>query len=149
MRLALFQPDMAPNTGAMMRLCACFGVGMDIIEPCGFVWDERKIKRTGMDYRQLVAFQRHADWARFRAHMSGKRLVLLTTKAALPYHHFSFQADDILMVGQESAGVPLDVHQSVDAQIVIPMQPQARSLNVGMAAAIVLAEALRQTGHFR
>ena len=149
MRLALFQPDMAPNTGAMMRLCACFGVGMDIIEPCGFVWDERKIKRTGMDYRQLVAFQRHADWAKFRSNISGKRLVLLTTKATLPYHHFSFQADDILMVGQESAGVPLDVHRSVDAQIVIPMQPQARSLNVGMAAAIVLAEALRQTGHFK
>jgi len=149
MRLALFQPDMAPNTGAMMRLCACFGVGMDIIEPCGFVWDERKIKRAGMDYMQLVAFQRHADWSRFREHVAGRRIVLLTTKATLAYHQFSFLADDILMVGQESAGVPLDVRRSVDAQIVIPMQPQARSLNVGMAASIVLAEALRQTGRLQ
>jgi tRNA (cytidine/uridine-2'-O-)-methyltransferase len=148
MRLALYQPDQAPNTGAMMRLCACFGVEMDIIEPCGFPFDLRRFKRVAMDYIQHTKFTRHRSWQEFEAQLGGRRLVLLTTKADMPYHQFAFRNDDVLMVGRESAGVPVDVHQSADARIVIPMQKPARSLNIGMAAAIVLSEALRQIKGF-
>jgi len=143
-RLALYQPDMAPNTGAMMRLCACLGVGLDIIEPCGFVFDDRKLKRVAMDYVEHLDYVRHASWDAFKQHTQKRRIILLTTKAKTAYHQFMFRKDDILMVGRESAGVPLEVHQSVDAEIIIPMHASARSLNVGMAAAIVLSEALRQ-----
>ncbi len=148
MRLALYQPDMPSNTGTMMRLCACFGVGLDIIEPCGFVLDDRKLKRAAMDYIEFLDYKRHQDWSTFKAQASPERIVLLTTKADMPYHQFAFRKTDILMVGRESAGVPLDVHQSVDVQITIPMQPSARSLNVALAAGIALSEALRQTGSF-
>jgi tRNA (cytidine/uridine-2'-O-)-methyltransferase len=148
MRLALYQPDMPPNTGAMMRLAACFGVGLDIIEPCGFVLDDRKLKRAGMDYIEFLDYKRHQDWAVFKSQVGQKRVVLLTTKTTTPYHRFVFRKDDILMVGRESAGVPFDIHQSVDAEVKIPMQEPARSLNVAIAAAIVLAEALRQTESF-
>ncbi len=148
MRLALYQPDQAPNMGAMMRLCACFGVEMDIIEPCGFPFDIRRFKRVAMDYIDHAKFTRHRSWEEFRGQAGQRRLVLLTTKADMPYYDFAFKKDDILMVGRESAGVPDDVHQNVDARILIPMHKPARSLNIGMAAAVVLAEALRQTKGF-
>jgi tRNA (cytidine/uridine-2'-O-)-methyltransferase len=143
-RLALYQPDMAPNTGAMMRLCACLGVGLDIIEPCGFPFDDRKLKRAAMDYVDHLEYRRHFSWNDFRGQLGARRLVLLTTKAELSYDRFAFKADDVLMVGRETSGVPPEVHRSVDASVLIPMHPAARSLNVGMAAAIVLSEALRQ-----
>ena len=145
MRLALYQPDMAPNTGTMMRLCACFGVSLDIIEPCGFVFDDKKLRRSAMDYIDHLEYQRHVSWDLFQTQIKPQRLVLLTTKSSLPYHHFQFQADDILMVGRESAGVPDDVHNAADERILIPMMPHARSINVALSAAIVLSEALRQT----
>ncbi|MGE3622283.1 MAG: tRNA (cytidine(34)-2'-O)-methyltransferase [Bdellovibrionales bacterium] len=144
LRLALYQPDMPSNTGAIMRFCACMGVGLDIIEPCGFVFDDRKLRRAAMDYIEHLSYARHRSWADFAGQLGGRRMVLLTTKGDLPYYRFSFRPDDVLMVGRESAGVPFDVHQSVHARIVIPMQKGARSLNVGMAAAIVASEALRQ-----
>jgi tRNA (cytidine/uridine-2'-O-)-methyltransferase len=147
MRLALYQPDIAPNVGAMMRLCACLGVAMDIIDPCGFVWDEARIRRSGMDYIDHVAVTRHRSWTAYQGQRTG-RLVLLTTKGAIPYMEFAFQPGDTLMVGRESAGVPDDVHDAVDARLVIPMHPPLRSLNIGISAAIVLSEALRQTKGF-
>jgi tRNA (cytidine/uridine-2'-O-)-methyltransferase len=146
MRVALYQPDIAPNTGAIMRLCACFGVALDIIEPCGFVLDDRKLRRAGMDYMEYLDYTRHACWEDFLKQSGSRRLVLLTTKAEQAYDRFVFQADDVLLLGRESAGVPFDVHQRADARVLIPMRKPARSLNVGMAAAIVLGEALRQTG---
>lgn len=148
LRLALYQPDMPPNTGAMMRLCACFGVGLDIIEPCGFVLDNKKLKRAAMDYVEHLAIIRHQSWEDFRRRTGARRVILLTTKAETLYHRFDFRKDDILLVGRESAGVPDDVHHSVDAEVRVPMQKETRSLNVSMAAAIVLTEALRQTKGF-
>lgn len=148
MRLALYQPDMAPNTGTMMRLCACFGISLDIIEPCGFVFDDKKLQRAAMDYIEHLDYRRHASWEIFHQQLKPRRLVLLTTKAATPYHRFSFHPDDVLMVGRESAGVPDDVHAAADARVIIPMVPDARSLNVALSAGIVLSEALRQTNSF-
>lgn len=142
--IALYQPDMPQNCGAIMRLCACFGVPLDLIEPFGFVWDDAKVKRVAMDYINFVNMTRHKDWEAFRAAKQGKRLILLSTKAAVPYTDFKYQAGDILMLGRESAGVPDEVHEQVDARVVIPLQKGLRSLNVGMSAAIVLSEALRQ-----
>jgi tRNA (cytidine/uridine-2'-O-)-methyltransferase len=144
LRLALYQPDIPANTGAMMRLCACMGMAMDIIEPCGFPFDDRKLKRTVMDYAKHVDYKRHLSWAHFKEQLGTRRLVLLTTKTDIPYYDFEFRPDDVLMVGRESAGVPDDIHNSVDARITIPMAEGVRSLNVGMAAAIVVSEALRQ-----
>ena len=146
LRLALYQPDMPPNTGAMMRLAVCLGVGLDIIQPCGFVFDDKKLRRAGMDYIDMLDYALHASWDDFLAQVGARRIVLLTTKAATPYHQTTFRPDDILMVGRESAGVPDHVHDRADARVIIPMQPTARSLNVGMSAAIVMSEALRQTG---
>lgn len=148
LRLALYQPDIAANTGAMMRLCVCLGLGLDIIEPCGFVLDDRKMKRVAMDYAEHITYKRHASWDEFKGQIGSKRLVLLTTKADMSYHHFKFFKDDVLLMGRESAGVPDEIHQTVDARLMIPMQKEARSLNVGMAAAIVVAEALRQMDGF-
>lgn len=145
MRLAMYQPDMPQNCGAVMRLCACFGVPLDLIEPFGFVWDEARVKRVAMDYINHVSLTRHANWDGFRAKNAGARLILLTTKASVPYDTFAFQENDILLLGRESAGVPDAIHQSVDARVVIPLQTGLRSLNVGMSAAIVLSEAIRQT----
>jgi len=144
MRLALYQPDIASNTGAMMRLCACLGVGLDIIEPCGFILDDKRLKRSAMDYIEHLDYRRHGSWHDFLSQRGERRLVLLTTKATLPYYAHSFRPDDILMVGRESAGVPDEVHDHADVRLLVPMQPGVRSLNVGMAAAIVLGEALRQ-----
>jgi tRNA (cytidine/uridine-2'-O-)-methyltransferase len=148
MRLALYQPDIAPNAGAMLRLCACLGVAADIIEPCGFVWSDAKLKRAGMDYLDQVALCRHASWDAYRAARGTGRLVLLTTKGDVALPAFRFRADDTLMVGRESAGVPDEVHKAADARLVIPMAPGARSLNVALAAAMALGEALRQTGQW-
>ena len=148
MRLALFQPDIAPNAGAMLRLCACFGVAADVIEPCGFVWSDAKLRRAGMDYLDQVELRRHASWDAFRAARGPGRLVLLTTSGDVALPGFAFRADDTLMVGRESAGVPAEVHATADARVVIPLAPGARSLNVALAAAIALGEALRQTGQW-
>lgn len=144
-RLALYQPDMPGNVGAAIRLAAGLGVPLDIIEPCGFPWDERKIKTAAMDYIDLADITRHTGWNAFRAQAAGRRIVLLTTKADLPHYDFSFRPDDILLLGRESAGVPLDIHNATEAQITIKMAPGARSLNVINAGAMVLGEALRQT----
>ncbi len=145
MKLALYQPDIPQNAGAAMRLCACLGVSLDIIEPCGFVWDERKIRQSGMDYVDAVTLTRHPSWERFLEANTGSRIVLMTTKAAMPYTDFSFQKKDILLAGRESAGVPDDIHTAADARIGIPMQGGLRSLNIVNASAMILGEALRQT----
>ena len=148
MRLALFEPDIPQNTGTILRLAACLGIGVDLIEPMGFLLDDRRLKRAGLDYLDSVDIVRHVSWDRFRAaHVAG-RLVLLTTKADLPHHRFAFRADDILLLGRESAGVPDAVHDAADARLRIPLQAGMRSLNVGLAAALVLGEALRQTDTF-
>lgn len=146
LRLALYQPDIPQNTGTLLRLGACLGVGIDIIEPCGFVWDDKRLRRAAMDYVDLLDYQRHSSWTAFLEQIQGRRLVLLSTKAAMPYTDFAFRPDDLLMVGRESAGVPDDVHARADARLLIPMVPAARSINVAVSAAMVLGEALRQLG---
>jgi tRNA (cytidine/uridine-2'-O-)-methyltransferase len=153
MRLALFQPDMPQNTGTMLRLGACVGVGVDIIEPCGFVFSEHALRRYGMDYLELVKYRRHNSWADFvqfaKEHPEEYgRIVLLTTKSTTPYIDFEFNKNDVLLLGRESAGVPESVHESVDARLLIPMTKEARSINVAVSATMVLGEALRQTGLF-
>ena len=155
MRLALFEPDIPQNTGAILRLAACLGVGVDIIEPCGFVFTDARLKRAGMDYLDEVSITRHSSWAKFTeslqaGRLSGNagRLVLLTTKANVAYTDFVFDASDTLIVGRESAGAPRTVHEAADARIKVPMQEGMRSLNVALASAMVLGEALRQTGRF-
>jgi tRNA (cytidine/uridine-2'-O-)-methyltransferase len=146
MRLALFQPDIPQNTGAILRLAACFGVGVDVIEPCGFIWDEPRMRRAGMDYLDAVELRRHASWEAYLASRPEGRLVLLTTRGQASYADFAFRSDDRLLFGRETAGVPEPVHAAAAARLVVPMRPGLRSLNVALAAAIVLAEALRQTG---
>jgi tRNA (cytidine/uridine-2'-O-)-methyltransferase len=149
-RLSLYQPDIPQNTGAMMRLAACMGIPLDIIEPCGFVLDDRRLRRAGMDYIDHLDMKRHISWDRFasgtnRAELNIGRIVLLTTRGSTPYLDFTFRAGDALLMGSESAGVPDDVADAADARIRIPMRPGLRSLNVALAAAMVLGEALRQT----
>ena len=144
MRLALYQPDIAQNAGAMLRLAACLGVPVDLIEPCGFVFGDAKLRRAGMDYLEHVDLIRHVSWTAFRPTIPG-RLVLLTTKASIVYTEAAFRPDDTLMVGRESAGVPDEVQAAADLRLRIPMRPGLRSLNVALAAAMVLGEALRQT----
>ncbi|MSP51206.1 MAG: tRNA (cytidine(34)-2'-O)-methyltransferase [Alphaproteobacteria bacterium] len=149
MRLALYQPDIPPNTGTLLRLGACLGVPVDVIEPCGFPFSDRDFRRAGLDYLERVDCRRHASWAAFLAQQletPGGRLVLLTTKADLPYTVFQFQPSDTILVGRETSGAPDEVHRAADQRVVIPMVAGIRSLNVALAAAIVLAEALRQTG---
>lgn len=149
MRLALYEPDIPQNAGSLMRLGACLGVGIDIIEPCGFLLSDRNFRRAGMDYLKSADIRRHESWTRFHADLRGTgRLVLLTTRGDMPYSSFSFAPGDTLMVGRESAGVPPDVHAAADARLVIPLLAGLRSLNVAQAAAMVLGEALRQTGGF-
>lgn len=147
MRLALYQPDIPQNAGATLRLAACFGLGVDVIEPCGFVWSESRMRRAGMDYAQAVAPVRHADFGDFMAAAPG-RVILLSTKAATPYTAISFRADDTLLAGRESAGVPDEVHAAVDLRALIPLRSGMRSLNVVTATAMVLGEALRQLDGF-
>ncbi|HEX3861600.1 MAG TPA: tRNA (cytidine(34)-2'-O)-methyltransferase [Stellaceae bacterium] len=147
MRLALFQPDIPQNTGALLRLAACFAVPVDLIEPFGFLFDDRRVRRAALDYVAQVAIHRHISWNAFVAVRDpGSRLVLLTTHGATSLYDFAFAAGDTLLLGRESAGVPDFVHAAAFARVVIPLQIGARSLNVAMAGAIALAEALRQTG---
>ncbi|WP_395614629.1 tRNA (cytidine(34)-2'-O)-methyltransferase [Allosphingosinicella sp.] len=151
MRLALYQPDIPQNTGAMLRLAACFGLAVDIIEPCGFVFDDKRLRRAGMDYLDLVTLQRHSSWAAYltwRRAQAGApgRLILLSTAGDLPYSEAAYHPADSLLVGQESAGVPPEVRAEADLAVRIPMRPGLRSLNVAMAAAIVTGEAMRQLG---
>ena len=150
MRLALFEPDIPQNAGTLMRLGACLNVAVDIIEPCGFVFDERRMRRAGMDYLDQVDLTRHASWAAYQARFSKQagRLILLTTHAATSYTDFKFQPDDTVLLGRESAGVPDAVHEAADARVTVPMAADARSLNVAVAAAMVLGEGLRQTNGF-
>lgn len=145
MRLVLFEPDIPQNAGALMRLAAGLGVPLDLIEPCGFVLDDRKLRRAGMDYIDRLDLTRHSSWSAYLRTGHTGRLVLLTTRGAVPYTDYSFAPGDRIMVGRESAGVPEEVHEAADARLVIPLKPPARSLNVALSAAMVLGEALRQT----
>jgi tRNA (cytidine/uridine-2'-O-)-methyltransferase len=146
-RLALYQPDIPQNAGSLMRLGACLGVGIDVIEPCGFLLTDRNFRRAGLDYLKSADIRRHASWNEFQDGCDG-RLVLLTTRGAMAYTDFAFEAADTLLVGRESAGVPEEVHQAANARLVIPLKSGLRSLNVAHAAAMVLGEALRQTQLF-
>lgn len=150
LRLALYQPDIPQNAGALLRLSACLGVPLDIIEPCGFVLDERKVRRAGMDYIHQASYTRHTSWEAFAATLGaqGRRLVLLTTGGAVRHDRFPFAPGDTIMVGRESCGVPDEVADRAEARIRIPMQVGARSLNVALAAAIATAEALRRLDGF-
>lgn len=143
--LALYEPDIPQNVGAAIRLCACLGIPLEIIEPCGFPWDERKVRRAALDYIVRATLSRHASWRAFRENHEGARLVLMTTKTDRSYLDFEFLPGDILIAGQESAGVPEDVHHICDARITIPLAPGMRSLNVVNAASMILGEAIRQT----
>jgi len=144
MRIALHEPDIAGNVGTILRLAACLGVPVDLIEPMGFAWSHRALVRAGMDYAAQAAVTRHADWAAFAAAATG-RIVLLTTTGAVRLDAATFAPGDILLLGSESAGVPPAVHDRADLRVTIPMRPGFRSLNVAVAAAMALGEALRQT----
>ena len=145
LRLVIYQPDIPQNTGALLRLAACFGVAVDLIEPAGFVLDDTRLKRAAMDYAGAVDLARHVSWTSYRSSQQKGRLVLLTTKAATRLPDFAFAKDDRLMLGRESAGVPEDVHAAAAARVIIPMRTGQRSLNVAQAGAIALYEAMRQT----
>ena len=149
LHIALYQPEIPGNTGAILRLAACFAATVDIIRPIGFELSDKTLKRAGMDYLEIAAIREHADFAAFEEwrRASGRRLVLLTTKAERAYTDFAFRGDDMLMFGRESAGVPEEVRALADAELRIPIRAEARSLNVGMSAAITLSEAVRQVGH--
>ena len=149
MRLALFQPDIPQNLGAAIRLAACLGVPLDVIEPCGFPLSDAAIRRAAMDYAAIAEVKRHPGWTDFRGDGArAGRLVLFTTKAATPFHEFAFQPDDTLLFGRESAGAPEDVHAAADARLLIPIAAGARSLNLVTAATLALGEALRQINAF-
>lgn len=146
MRLALYQPEIAGNVGAVLRLGACLGAAVDLIEPMGFAWDDRRVRRAAMDYIDHVEIARHADYAAFRQSLGGRRLVLFTTKADASLYDFAFADSDVLLFGKESAGVPAEIAAACDARLRIPIRPQVRSMNLASAAALALGEALRQTG---
>ncbi len=150
LRIALYQPDIAGNVGTILRLSACFGVACDIIEPCGFPFSDKALKRAGMDYAAQADLKRHSDWENFRlfAKEQQSRICLLTSSASIPLPKVSFSPNDIILLGCESAGAPQIVHDAADVRIRIPMRPGFRSLNVAVATGIALAEALRQTGQF-
>lgn len=152
MRLALYEPDIPQNAGTILRLSACMGVAVDIIEPCGFILDDRRLRRAGMDYLEATDLTRHSSWRAYGLWRAGSgragRLVLLTTRAAARYTDFAFDCSDTLLFGRETGGVPPDVHAAADARLMIPMAPEMRTLNVAVAAAMVLGEALRQTNGF-
>jgi len=146
--IALYQPDIAGNTGTILRLAACLGLTVEIIEPAGFDLSDRNLKRAGMDYLASVALTRHLDWRHFEywRRSTGRRLILASTKAADVYTEFRFEKNDILLFGRESAGVPESVHEHADGRVLIPMVAGQRSINVAMSAAMIVGEALRQTG---
>lgn len=153
MRLALFQPDIPQNTGTLLRLGACLDIELDIIEPCGFIFSERTLKRAGMDYLDMVRYRRHHSWEHFLQYRAEHpeeygRIVLLTTHASEPYYNFDFRPNDIILMGRESAGVPEEVHQTADARLLIPMNHNARSINVAVSAVMVVGECLRQVNGF-
>jgi tRNA (cytidine/uridine-2'-O-)-methyltransferase len=146
MRIALFEPEIAGNVGAVLRLGACLGAAVDLIEPMGFEWDDRRVRRTAMDYIDHVEVRRHAGFDAFQATIALSRLILFTTKARQSAYDFGFQADDVLLFGKESAGVPPAIADICDARLRIPMRPEVRSMNLATSAALALGEALRQTG---
>jgi tRNA (cytidine/uridine-2'-O-)-methyltransferase len=152
MRLALYEPDIPQNAGTMMRMAACLGIALDVIEPCGFLLDDRRLRRAGLDYLDRAVMRVHESWPAYRrwraTSLPRSRLALLTTRAETAYTGFAFQADDTLMVGRESGGVPAAVHAEVDARLRIPLGGGSRSLNVAIAAAMAVGEALRQTRGF-
>ena len=148
MRIALYEPDIPQNTGAIIRLASCFGISVDIIEPCGFVFSSRRLKRSGLDYIDRADIKLHSSWKRFYElyhAYSETRIILLTTKGKTKHTEFMYDCEDILLLGRESAGVPSAVHKAADARIIVPIESEARSLNIVSSAAIVLGEALRQT----
>lgn len=149
LEIALYQPDIAPNAATIGRMCACFGLKLTVIEPAGFVFTDSSFRRAGMDYLAKLDLHRAASWQSFKAETIGRRLVLLTTKASVPYTDFTFTANDTLLLGRESAGVPDEVHAAIPSCIRIPMVAGTRSLNVAMAAAIVTGEAMRQLGKYK
>lgn len=144
MNIAMYQPDIPQNVGAMIRLCACLNFGLSIIKPCGFPWDEKRIKTSAMDYINHIEINKFESWEHFLEGHKDSRIILLTTKSSDSYTKFSFQNNDVLLVGRESAGVPENVHNFCNHRITIPMNPVARSLNVVNSAAIVAGEAMRQ-----
>ena len=146
MRIALFEPEIAGNVGAVLRLGACLGAAVDLIEPLGFEWDDRRVRRTAMDYIDHVSFARHADFHAFRTSIAPRRLILFTTKSRQSAYDFEFEADDVLLFGKESAGVPATIAEACDARLRLPLRPEVRSMNLATAAALALGEALRQTG---
>jgi tRNA (cytidine/uridine-2'-O-)-methyltransferase len=146
--IALYQPDIPPNAATIMRMAACFGLKVRVIEPAGFTWSDSSLRRAGMDYLDQALVTRDASWAAFRAATKGQRLILASTKAAIPYTDFAFHPDDILLMGRESSGVPAEVHEAADARLLIPMREGLRSLNVALACAMITGEALRQLGGF-
>jgi tRNA (cytidine/uridine-2'-O-)-methyltransferase len=148
MRLVLVEPDIPQNAGTLMRACACLGVGVDVVEPCGFVLDDRRLRRALMDYGAALDLRRHRSWAAFAAARGPGRLVLLEPDGDRPHHAFVHAPDDMILVGAEASGAPAHVRAAADAVVAVPMRPGARSLNVAVAAAVVLGEALRQTGGF-
>lgn len=152
MQIALYQPDIPQNLGSALRLAACTGVGLHVIEPCGFIFDDKRIRRAGMDYIDHAALHRHDSWDMFKTWRnelsSQPRIVLLTTRGSEPLTEFVFRPNDILLAGRESAGVPDDVAELADARLRIPMVAGARSLNVVVSVAMALTEGLRQTGQF-
>ena len=147
-RIALYQPDIAGNTGTILRMAACLGLAVDIIEPAGFDLSDRNLRRAGMDYLEMAALTRHVDFDRFEEwrRAEGRRLILFSTGAALPYTDFTYADGDILLFGRESAGVPDHVHDKADARLLIPMRGGGRSLNVALSAAMAAGEAMRQLG---
>ncbi len=146
--IALYQPDIAANAATVMRLAACLGATVAVIEPAGFTWSDASLKRAGMDYLDKTDLIRDSSWAAFRQRTQGRRLVLMTTKSALPYYDFRFAAGDVIVMGRESAGVPEEVHAAADVRLLIPMRPGLRSINVALACAMVTGEALRQLEAF-
>lgn len=149
--IALYQPDIAPNVGTILRLGACLGVAVHIIQPAGFLWSDKRLRRAGLDYLDHVRIVHHSSYDDFCSAAAGRRQVLLSTRASVAYASFKFRREDILLFGRESSGVPETVHQRADQRLVIPMRADMRSLNVAVACAMVLGEALRQTGelHFK
>lgn len=148
LRIALYQPDIPGNTGAILRLAACLGLAVDVIEPAGFDMSDRALRRAGMDYLEMAALRRHLSWEAFEAWRrdEGRRLVLFTTAGALPYTRFAFGRGDVLLFGRESAGAPPSVHAAAGARLTVPMQDGARSLNLALCAAMAAGEAIRQIG---
>lgn len=149
MRLALYQPEIPQNTGTLMRLCACLGLSLDIIHPCGFVFDDKKLRRAGMDYSDIAVVNHHTSWNEFLsfAKTHGHRIILMDAKAVKPYTQFAFHENDIVLMGTESSGVPEDIFHQLPS-LLIPMIPGCRSLNVALAAAMVVGEAVRQIKRF-